>query len=94
MDAIVTLSLLLLPGLILLYLLKRQVDKLDNTDGKRIMDLLMVGFIMNYSENMWNFISRESYQALSTAGSLIFLYGFALLLYKSFKQGLMESMRG
>ena len=80
----------LLPGLIFLYLLKRHADRLEETDRKRIVDLLVVGYVMGSS----GIISGSTNRALTIAGGIIFIYGFSLLLYKSFKQGFRESMEG
>lgn len=50
MDAAtISLSLSLLLGLILLYLLKRHADRLEGSD-RRIIDLLIVGFLISVSQ--------------------------------------------
>jgi len=75
----------LLLWIILLYLLKRQVDKLESTDRRKIMNLLVIGSIICYSVSLYS-----GDIILGFFGGLIFLYGYLLLLYKSFKLGLRE----
>ncbi len=62
----------LLPGLIFLYLLKRHADRLEETDRKRIVDLLVVGYVMGSS----GIISGSTNRAHTIAGGIIFIYGF------------------
>lgn len=72
---------------LLLYLLKKQIDKLEENERGRIMDLLVLGFLLNYFgfvESVWGIKQQE----LSLAGIIVFTYGFIMLTYKSFKQGL------
>jgi len=76
----------LLLWIILLYLLKRQVDKLENGDRRKIMKLLVMGSVICYSVSLY---AKDI--ILGFFGGLIFLYGYLLLLYKSFKLGLREA---
>ncbi len=75
-------------GLLFIYLLKKQIDKLKEDDRNRIMDLLILGFLLNYFGFVESTIWGIKQQELGLAGMVVFIYGFIILTYKSFKQGL------
>jgi len=72
----------------LLYLLKKQIDKLEENERGRIMDLLVLGFLLNYFGFVESVVWDIKQQELGLAGIIIFTYRFIMLTYKSFKQGL------
>lgn len=63
---------------------------LEREDRNRIIDLFAIGFII-YIVGINFFSNYLIPQPLALSGLLIFLYGFIILLYKTFIEGYRES---
>jgi hypothetical protein len=57
-------------------------------DRNRIIDLLFIGFILYFT----HMLPKEvvPYDRIAFSGFLIFAYGFTMLLYRKFKEGVAE----
>ena len=73
------------------YSLIKQLRTLEKPQARRIQDIMVIGAVL-YWLNI--FTPRElggQTLVLTTAGMLIFLYGYGLLLIEKFRQGRMEA---
>lgn len=72
------------------YSLLKQLRTLENSQARRILDLMVIGLILYLLDF---FLPRElagQTKILGTAGMLIFLYGFGILLLEKYREGRKE----
>ncbi|HJH27012.1 MAG TPA: hypothetical protein C5S37_09650 [Methanophagales archaeon] len=79
-------------AVIAFILIIRSTLTLEKQDKNRIIDLLVVGAII-YLTHMIMPTYSTIYEPTALAGSLIFLYGFLILIYKKFEEGYRESRK-
>ena len=91
MDAIGILLLATGYGLYVLFLLTviKSSLKLKHEDASRIVDLLLIGSILYLTQVI---PIKVPVNSVALSGFLIFLYGFIILIYKKFKEGLEDSI--
>ncbi|MBU4340057.1 MAG: hypothetical protein KKD46_03960 [Euryarchaeota archaeon] len=69
------------------YILFKQLRTLEKTQARRILDLMVIGSILYWLDI---FIPQErggEIKIQATAGMLIFLYGYGLLVLEKYREG-------
>ncbi len=69
------------------YVLIKQLRTLEKTQARRILDLMVIGSILYWLDI---FIPQERGGGImiqATAGMLIFLYGYGLLVLEKYREG-------
>lgn len=79
--------------LVIIYVactLLKQLRTLENSQARRILDLMVIGSVLYFLDF---FMPRElggQTKILGTAGMLVFLYGFGILLLEKYREGRKE----
>jgi uncharacterized membrane protein YgdD (TMEM256/DUF423 family) len=95
---IIALGMVVVAVIVAFILIIRSTFTLEQEDRTRIIDLLVIGAIIYCTSIIMPPImptdSATSWPIVEVIGSLIFLYGFAILIYKKFQGGYRESHKG
>jgi len=69
------------------YVLIKTTARLEKTQARRILDLMVIGSILFWLDILIPQESSGETKIQATAGLLIFLYGYGLLLLEKYREG-------
>ncbi len=73
------------------YTLIKQLRTLEKTQARRILDLMVIGSILFWLDILIPQGRSGEIRIQATAGMLIFLYGYGLLVLEKYRQGRREA---
>jgi len=92
MFMLISFSIVVIVALVTLFSIIKLTLTFEKEDRNRIVDLFVIGLII-YIVGMIHPSNYAVPNILALSGSLIFLYGFVILLYKKFIEGYQESFK-
>ena len=72
------------------YTTIKQLRTLEASQSRRILDLMVIGAILYFLDFLMPFERGGQTIILRTAGMLIFLYGYGILLLEKYREGRRE----